>query len=75
MNELKQTWKTMLSEFQDQAELKQDQLFVLGCSTSEVAGSRIGTSGSVDIAESIYSGLAELREKRESIWRFNAASI
>lgn len=65
----------MLSEFQDQAELKQDQLFVLGCSTSEVAGSRIGTSGSVDIAESIYSGLAELREKRESIWRFNAASI
>ncbi|MCO6752674.1 DUF436 family protein, partial [Streptomyces sp. IpFD-1.1] len=63
MNELKQTWKTMLSEFQDQAELKQDQLFVLGCSTSEVAGSRIGTSGSVDIAESIYSGLAELREK------------
>ncbi|MFE4764854.1 DUF436 family protein, partial [Bacillus mycoides] len=45
MNELKQTWKTMLSEFQDQAELKQDQLFVLGCSTSEVAGSRIGTSG------------------------------
>ncbi|CAF1720925.1 hypothetical protein NRS6084_00443 [Bacillus subtilis] len=63
MNELKQTWTTMLSEFQDQAELKQDQLFVLGCSTSEVAGSRIGTSGSVDIAESIYSGLAELREK------------
>ncbi len=25
MNELKQTWKTMLSEFQDQAELKQDR--------------------------------------------------
>lgn len=75
MNELKQTWKTMLSEFQDQAELKQDQLFVLGCSTSEVAGSRIGTSGSVDIAESIYSGLAGSGKKRESIWRFNAASI
>ncbi len=75
MNEMKQTWKAMLSEFQEQAELKQDQLFVLGCSTSEVAGSRIGTSGSVDIAESIFSGLAELRKKRESISRFNAASI
>ncbi|PJZ01972.1 MULTISPECIES: TIGR01440 family protein [Bacillus] len=63
MNEIKLKWSTMLSEFQEQAGLKQDQLFVLGCSTSEVAGSRIGTSGSEDIAESIYSGLAELKRK------------
>lgn len=75
MSEITQTWKTMLSEFQDKAGLKENQLFVLGCSTSEVAGSHIGTSGSTDIAESIYSGLAELKEKRESISRFNAASI
>ncbi|MCC2116017.1 TIGR01440 family protein [Bacillus halotolerans] len=61
MSEITQTWKTMLSEFQDKAGLKENQLFVLGCSTSEVAGSHIGTSGSTDIAESIYSGLAELK--------------
>ncbi|BDG81923.1 UPF0340 protein YwlG [Bacillus subtilis] len=63
MSEITQTWKTMLSEFQDKAGLKENQLFVLGCSTSEVAGSHIGTSGSTDIAESIYSGLAELKGK------------
>ncbi|MCR6595745.1 TIGR01440 family protein [Bacillus halotolerans] len=63
MSEITQTWKTMLSEFQDKAGLKENQLFVLGCSTSEVAGSHIGTSSSTDIAESIYSGLAELKGK------------
>ncbi|MGQ5177898.1 TIGR01440 family protein [Bacillus halotolerans] len=63
MSEITQTWKTMLSEFQNKAGLKENQLFVLGCSTSEVAGSHIGTSGSTDIAESIYSGLAELKGK------------
>ncbi|MFJ9288674.1 TIGR01440 family protein [Bacillus halotolerans] len=63
MSEITQTWKTMLSEFQDKAGLKENQLFVLGCSTSEVAGSHIGTSGSTDIAESIYSGLDELKGK------------
>ncbi|UTL72371.1 TIGR01440 family protein [Bacillus halotolerans] len=63
MSEITQTWKTMLSEFQDKAGLKENQVFVLGCSTSEVAGSHIGTSGSTDIAESIYSGLAEPKEK------------
>ncbi len=30
--------------------------------TSEVAGDRIGTSGGEDIAESIYSGLADLKK-------------
>ncbi|MCC2930199.1 TIGR01440 family protein [Bacillus mojavensis] len=63
MSEITQTWKTMLSEFQDKAELRENQIFVLGCSTSEVAGSHIGTSGSTDIAASIYSGLAELKEQ------------
>ncbi|WP_241657225.1 TIGR01440 family protein [Halobacillus salinus] len=35
-------------------------LFVVGCSTSEIAGERIGTSGSEAIAEVVYSELREL---------------
>ncbi|MBT2625065.1 MULTISPECIES: TIGR01440 family protein [Bacillus] len=62
MSEMKQTWTAMLSEFQEKAMLKKNQLLVLGCSTSEVAGRHIGTSGSEGIAEDIYSGLYELQQ-------------
>lgn len=39
------------------AELKGGELVVVGCSTSEVIGEKIGTSGSLKTAEEIYKGL------------------
>ena len=65
----------MLTEFQEQAGLTVGSLLVIGCSTSEAAGSRIGTAGSGDWAELIYSGLNRFKEKRVCILLFNAASI
>lgn len=41
----------------------QQGLFVIGCSTSEIAGEKIGTSGSEAIAEVVYSELAILAER------------
>lgn len=38
-------------------QLKPGQLFVIGCSTSEVLGQKIGTSGTLEIAEQIYDGV------------------
>lgn len=43
------------------AGLKPGQLVVIGCSTSEVGGARIGTSGTLDAAQEIYAGLDVLR--------------
>ncbi|SET23938.1 TIGR01440 family protein [Salinibacillus kushneri] len=43
--------------------LKHGQIFVLGCSTSEVAGERIGTSGSEEIAEVIFWGMQTLQKE------------
>ncbi|MBY8911719.1 TIGR01440 family protein [Bacillus sp. YC2] len=63
MEQTKQKWTDMLAEFQEQARLKSGSLLVIGCSTSEAAGSRIGTSGSGEWAELIYGGLAEFKEK------------
>ena len=37
--------ETILSEFHIQASLQPGQLMVVGCSTSEVIGEKIGTSG------------------------------
>ncbi|MCI4127384.1 TIGR01440 family protein [Bacillus haynesii] len=63
MKNIEQTWRSILDEFHQQANLRDGQIVVIGCSTSEVAGRRIGTSGSGQIAEAVYKGLEELRNK------------
>lgn len=39
------------------AKLKKDSIFIIGCSSSEVAGEHIGTFSSPDIANSLYEGI------------------
>ncbi|WP_042463571.1 TIGR01440 family protein [Neobacillus dielmonensis] len=53
----------VLTEFNEQATLKPGQLLVVGCSTSEVAGARIGTAGTMEVAEMIFTGLKKLQEQ------------
>lgn len=36
-------------------------LIVIGCSTSEVAGNRIGTAGTMEVANALYAGIEEVR--------------
>ncbi|MBP3040551.1 TIGR01440 family protein [Bacillaceae bacterium Marseille-Q3522] len=55
--------KTLLQEFQDQAKLKPNDLLVIGCSTSEVIGRKIGTSGTMKVAEMIFRKLQQFCEK------------
>lgn len=54
--------ETILTEFQQQASLKTGQLMVVGCSTSEVIGEKIGTSGTMDVAEMIFRQLSRFAE-------------
>ena len=42
-----------------QAKLKKGDLFVVGCSTSEAGGEKIGSASSMDIAGAIYRGVAK----------------
>ncbi|MGM0942350.1 MAG: TIGR01440 family protein [Bacillota bacterium] len=53
----------MQTEWEKSGFLHQGELFVVGCSTSEVAGQQIGTSGSEEIAEVIFEQLTELQIK------------
>lgn len=39
------------------ARLEQGSLFVVGCSTSEVAGEKIGSASSPEIAEAVFAGV------------------
>lgn len=52
-----------MQEFQEQAQLKKGQIFVVGCSTSEVAGKKIGTAGTTSIAEAIFGKLETFAEQ------------
>ena len=46
------------------AKLKSGDIMVVGCSTSEVTGSKIGTNSDPDVAKEIFRGIyAVLREK------------
>lgn len=48
---------TAVSELLSVAQLQRGQILVVGCSTSEVAGARIGTAGSDAVAEAILEPL------------------
>lgn len=45
------------AELVEKAALKSGDVAVIGCSTSEVIGERIGTSGTLDVAKEIFDGL------------------
>ena len=56
--------KNAVSELIEIAKLKKGDIFVVGCSTSEVLGNKIGTNSSPDTAKELFKGLYEpLKEK------------
>lgn len=46
------------------AKLKAGQLFVVGCSTSEVIGGKIGTTSSPEAANAVFSGIYRATQKK-----------
>ncbi|MEW8987116.1 MAG: DUF436 family protein, partial [Bacillus sp. (in: firmicutes)] len=60
-------WKnqleTILADFSDQVVLTDKHVFVIGCSTSEVIGKKIGTAGTNEVAELIFSSLREFSQQ------------
>lgn len=50
-------------ELLDTAKLTQDQILVVGCSTSEVGGASIGTFSSPDLAEVVFGGIYQATQE------------
>ena len=46
------------------AGLKAGQIMVIGCSTSEVVGSRIGTNSDVDVALELFLGIKKALDEK-----------
>lgn len=49
--------KAAAAELLEKSGIGKGAVVVIGCSTSEVIGERIGTSGTVDVAQQIFDGL------------------
>ncbi len=57
---IKNECKNVVLELIEIAKLNKGDILVVGCSTSEVVGSKIGTNSDVDTANEIFSGIYEV---------------
>ncbi len=55
----------VIEELCEKANLKPGNLIVVGCSTSEVCGSKIGTNSSPEVAGKIFDALYSVAKKQE----------
>ena len=56
--------KAAISELCEETKLKEGDIVVIGCSTSEVVGSRIGTNSNFDVAGEIFRALNEYTKSK-----------
>lgn len=64
MSQITQQITTAFSELTAQSNFEKGDILVVGCSTSEVLGEKIGTSGSLDTASEIFSTLHTLCKEK-----------
>ncbi len=57
--------KTIVTDVVIAAGLTKDHLLVLGCSTSEILGEKIGKAGSSDVAEAVYRGVSAVQRQSD----------
>lgn len=55
----------LLTELEEQTTLQPHSLFVVGCSTSEVIGQKIGTAGADEVAQALYAPLQQFANKHQ----------
>ena len=55
--------RAVITELREKAGLKQGNIVVVGCSTSEVLGSRIGTNSNPDTAKEIFRALQDFSKE------------
>ena len=56
--------RTIITELLDQANMKPGSLFVVGCSSSEMVGKRIGKGSSMEAAQAAFRGIYPVLQER-----------
>ena len=65
LNEIRKQSEKAAEAVCEAAHLKAGDLFVVGCSSSEVIGERIGTGSSLEAAEAVFEGIYAALQKRK----------
>ena len=60
LNQIQQQSKAILGELVSKSKANSQKIVVVGCSTSEVLGEKIGTNSDLNVAKSIFLGLSEI---------------
>lgn len=64
VNNIKQEIITAVTELIEKADLKAGDLVVIGCSSSEIIGDKIGSNSNVEVADTVFDGIySVLKEK------------
>lgn len=61
--ELKEQARAAAEEIIETAKLSKGQILVVGCSSSEVCGDRIGSNSNLEVAQAVFSGIYEATQK------------
>ncbi|WP_246944462.1 TIGR01440 family protein [Bacillus pinisoli] len=72
LDTLKEQLHQIISDFQTQTNLSHNKIVVIGCSTSEVIGERIGTAGTEEVAGLIFEELKVLASETKAHLAFQA---
>lgn len=67
--------KAVITELTEKSKLKTGDIVVIGCSTSEIIGSRIGTNFSPDTAKMVLKPCTRLHRKKVCTLQLSAVSI
>lgn len=63
IKELSSQVKSVMEELIEKAKLKSGDIVVVGCSTSEITGAKIGTNSSPDTAKTVFEAIYECANK------------
>ena len=64
LEEIKEQARDAVLEILEQAKLEKGDIFLIGCSTSEVAGIHIGKGSSMKVAETLYEAVMPILKER-----------
>ena len=62
--QIEQEARQAVTELLAEAKLKKGDVFVVGCSSSEIVGGRIGKDSSIEAAQAVYAGIAPVLAAR-----------
>lgn len=62
--DIKNQAKAVTTEICDKAGLRKGQMLVVGCSSSEVCGDKIGSNSNLEVAQAVFAGIYEVLTQR-----------